>query len=81
MQLHSNDATNGDRTPREPSALTDVYGVASLLKCSPRHVWRMADAGKMPKPYKIGALCRWDRAVIRDWIAQGCPAVRKGARR
>ena len=70
-----------DRTPGESSLLIDVNSVAGLLCCSPRHVWRLADAGRMPRPYKVGALCRWDRAVIRDWITQGCPAVRKAGAR
>jgi len=70
----------GERMPRESSQLSlliDVHDVAAMLKCSPRHVWRLADAGKMPRPYKIGALCRWDRATVERWVAEGCPACRK----
>lgn len=73
----------GNREPREAtelSLLIDVHDVAALLKCSARHIWRMADAGKMPRPHKIGALCRWDRAVIEQWVADGCPSCRKAAR-
>jgi len=69
-----------ERTPGELSLLIDVNDVAELLKCSPRHVWRLADAGKMPRPYKVGALCRWDRAAIEQWVSEGCPPVRKGVR-
>jgi predicted DNA-binding transcriptional regulator AlpA len=65
-------------TPREPSLLIDVHDVAALLKCSARHVWRLADSSRMPRPYKVGALCRWDRAAIERWVAGGClPCQRK----
>ena len=73
--------TDGEEgTPREQSLLVSVLDVAGMLRCSPRHIWRMADAGKMPRPYKIGALCRWDRAAIECWIADGCPSCRKAVR-
>lgn len=68
------DATNGpDRAPAE---LLDVDAVAGLLNCSSRHVYRLSDAGKLPRPRKIGALCRWSRREIVEWIDAGCPAVR-----
>ncbi len=69
-----------ERTPCESSLLIDVNDVAALLKCSARHIWRLADAGKMPRPYKIGALCRWDRSSIEQWVADGCPNCRKAVR-
>ena len=71
-------------TPADASAkLLDVQAVAEMLGCSPRHVYRLSDGGKMPAPIKLGALCRWSAAAIREWIDQGCPAVRniKGAGR
>ncbi len=71
-----------DGAPGELSPLLiDVHAVAGLLGCSPRHVWRMADSGRMPRPYKIGALCRWDRAAIEEWVRQGCPEPGKGGPR
>lgn len=71
----------GEWTPRESSLLIDVKELAALLQCSVRHAWRMADAGKMPRPYKIGALCRWDRGAIERWVGDGCPSVRKAGAR
>lgn len=56
--------------------LLDVKGVAIILDCSPRHVYRMVDAGRMPAPAKLGALVRFDRQKIEDWIASGCKPVR-----
>lgn len=64
-------------------ALLDVGRVAELLNCSPRHVYRLSDAGKMPRPVRLGALIRWRAAELRHWIDDGCPSVRaaKGVRR
>ena len=59
-----------------PVELLDVRAVARLLNCSPRHVYRLADAGKMPAPLRLNALVRWNRAAILAWISEGCPAVR-----
>jgi predicted DNA-binding transcriptional regulator AlpA len=57
-----------DRTP-EPALLLDVAAVAQLLGVSPRHVWRMADAGEFPRPVAVGSkLKRWPRAVVLAWI-------------
>ena len=61
--------------------LVDVQGVAGMCTCSTRHVYRLADAGKMPAPLKLGSLVRWSRAAIEEWIAAGCPSCRKGGRR
>ena len=61
-----------------PAALLDVRAVAAELGCSQRHVYRLADAGRMPAPVKLGALVRWRRAELSEWIADGCPSCRKG---
>lgn len=58
------------------SALLDVQQVAALLRCSTRHVYRLADAGRMPRPLKLGALVRWNLATVLDWISGGCRPVR-----
>jgi len=69
-----------------PSAMLDVQAVADMLSCSTRHVYRLADAGRMPRPVKLGALVRWPRSTgnphtgILDWIADGCPNCRKAVR-
>lgn len=56
--------------------LLDVRAVAALLDCSPRHVYRLADAGRMPPPLRLGSLVRWRRTDMETWLAQGCPRVR-----
>lgn len=58
------------------AALLDVDQVAALCRCSARHVYRLADAGRMPRPLKLGALVRWNRATVLAWIADGCPKIR-----
>ena len=60
------------------AALLDVNEVAAMLGCSARHVYRLTDAGKMPRPVKLGSLVRWNRASIEDWIGGGCKPVRTG---
>jgi len=58
-----------------PAELLDVHAVAALLGgCSIRHVTRLADAGRMPKPIKLGALVRWRRDELAAWLKAGCPA-------
>jgi excisionase family DNA binding protein len=64
--------------PPDQAALLDVRAVAALLDCSSRHVYRLADSGKMPPPVRIGALVRWPRRAIEDWIRGGCRPVRRG---
>jgi excisionase family DNA binding protein len=67
-------------TLTEPAAaaLLDVRAVATLLDCSARHVYRLTDAGRMPPPVRIGALVRWRRADVQEWIDGGCRPVRRG---
>ncbi len=67
----------------ELARLLDVVAVAAMLDVSPRHVYRLADAGKMPRPIKLGGAVRWDRDAIKTWIDSGCASVdsRQGGRR
>lgn len=62
------------------AALLDVRAVAALLDCSPRHVYRMADAGQLPAPVRLGALVRWRRQDLDAWLADGCRPVRRSGR-
>lgn len=61
------------------SALLDVKAVAKLCSCSSRTIRRLADAGSMPRPVKLGALVRWRRADIQTWLDAGCPNMRTRA--
>jgi len=62
---------------RAPAELLDVTQLAALLACSPRHCYRLSDCGKMPRPRKLGALVRWSRQEILNWIDGGCEPVRR----
>jgi predicted DNA-binding transcriptional regulator AlpA len=53
--------------------LLDVKDLEMVLNMSQKHIRRMADAGLMPRPVKVGRLTRWSVADIDRWIANGCP--------
>ena len=61
-------------------ALMSVDDVAAELCCSTRHVRRLSDSGRMPRPIKLGSLVRWPRSVIEAWIQDGCPNCRKATK-
>ncbi len=69
-----------ERAPEAPpvvsAELLGVKAVASLLGCSPRHIYRLADAGQMPLPIKLGSLVRWRRAELMSWLEGGCQPIR-----
>ena len=64
----------------DDAVLLDVRQVAARLGCSTRHALRMADSGRMPAPLKLGALSRWRRDELTDWVNAGCPSTRKGGK-
>lgn len=57
------------------SKLIDAAEVSHLLGLSARTVWRLKDAGKIPKPVAIGRMVRWRKDEIDQWITEGCPPV------
>jgi excisionase family DNA binding protein len=56
--------------------LLNVKQTSAMLGASARTVYRLADAGKLPAPVRLGGLTRWRRAELLDWIAGGCAPVR-----
>jgi excisionase family DNA binding protein len=68
-------AFNGSASGLGRPALIDVQQVAELLGCSARHVYRLADRGGMPRPVRLGALVRWNRSAVEEWIRTGCPRM------
>ena len=58
------------------AVMLDVGQVATILNCSSRHVYRMSDAGAMPRPRHLGTLVRWPRVEIEAWVKAGCPSCR-----
>jgi prophage regulatory protein len=65
---------------REQSRMLTVQQVAKLLGISSRSVYRLSDAGRMPRPLRLGGSVRWDRTVIESWIASNCPQDKGGKR-
>lgn len=61
--------------PELAQELLDPRQVGAIAKCSPRHLHRLAESGRMPAPIRLGTLVRWPRRSIEDWIAAGCPRV------
>lgn len=57
------------------SALITAKEVASLLGISVRSVWRMESSQQLPSAVRLGGLVRWQRSVIMQWIADGCPKM------
>jgi excisionase family DNA binding protein len=53
----------------------NVGETARYCGVSERHIYRLADAGRMPQSIKLGASRRWDRVALDAWIAAGCPAT------
>jgi predicted DNA-binding transcriptional regulator AlpA len=49
----------------------DMAGVAK------RSWWRYVSSGKAPAPVRLGGAVRWRRSELAEWIAAGCPRVRK----
>ena len=67
-----------------PAQFLDADGCAARYDFSPEHWRRLVDAGKAPQPTRFGRLCRWSKAELEAWEAEGCPLirnVRKGGRR
>lgn len=58
-------------------SLLTVEDVAKKIRCSPRTVHRLKDAGLMPPPRRIGSMIRWDRSELEAWIVEGCKSVRR----
>jgi len=53
--------------------LISVSELATILKISPRSVWRLLSAGRIVEPIRIGGTVRWRFSEVKDWIQQGCP--------
>ena len=69
----------GDGSTAEPVHLSGTAAVAQMLGCSPRHVRKLCDSGRMPRPIKLSnRLIRWPHVQIEECIAGGCRPVEKG---
>lgn len=63
---------------RELLTAAESAEVAGVAK---RSWWRYVSSGKAPAPVRLGGAVRWRRSELAEWIAAGCPRVRKEAGR
>lgn len=54
--------------------LVDFKGAAELLSVSPSGLRNLNNAGKVPKPRKLGGRCLFDVSELRAWSKNGCPS-------
>jgi len=69
-----------DVNGRNGKTMLSVTELAKRWGCSERHVRRMADAGRCPRPIKFGSLLKWPIALIEQWESDGCPHVRNATK-
>lgn len=71
-------------TNQTDNDVLDINGVAVLLKCSAEHVRRMSARGQFLPPARLGALLRWSRSAVLEWLrsnyASANPTVDRGGR-
>ena len=68
-------SSHGSRDER----LLPIGRVAEILGCSTRKIYSLVDSGMMPTPIRLGGSIRWDRHVLDQWIADGCPRCQQEA--
>ena len=61
----------GIRDTTNKSLTLDATEVAQLLGISKRTVYRLLDAGQIPKPIKLGNATRWRRSDIELFVEAG----------
>ncbi|TXH13088.1 MAG: DNA-binding protein [Hyphomicrobiaceae bacterium] len=59
-----------------PELLTTKQA-AELLGLGERTLWRYSNSGRAPAPIRIGSTVRYRRAELLEWIADGCPAIKR----
>lgn len=67
MAVGQSDQSAADRV------MINARQLAVILQVSPRQVWRMLSAKRVPQPIRIGNVVRWRMAEVEQWIVAGCP--------
>jgi len=57
--------------------LIDAKTLAEILSVSPRTVWRLRAAGKLPQAVTFGGSVRWRLSDIALWQELRCPSTRE----
>lgn len=53
--------------------LLDANEAARLLSISSRTLWKLASAGRVPEPVRLGRSVRWRPSELQAWVDAGCP--------
>ena len=64
----------------DPEALRELLTAAEsadMAGVAKRRWWRYVSSGRAPAPVRLGGAVRWRRSELAEWIAAGCPRVRK----
>lgn len=61
------------RNPGQNPLAYSARQLADSLGMSLRHVRRLASSGMLPRPCRLGRLCRWPAEEIHRWLAAGTP--------
>lgn len=62
---------------KESLILVGANELAQMLSVSPRHIWRMKAASKLPKSINFGRCVCWVLSDIRLFIQMGCPSQKE----
>lgn len=68
------------KSPQPNPTLIDFPEAARRLDISTRHLRRLVDAGRTPRPIRLGGSVRFNAAALGQWVEAGCPDLRKGGR-
>ena len=79
--MQNQETCSEPRTVSPNVTMLDINGVAEMLGCSPRSIYRLIDDGRIPKPVRLRSMIRWPRGQIERWVAEGCPKSRVGRSR
>ena len=63
--------------PEHLRELLSAAESAEMAGVAKRSWWRYVSSGKAPAPVHLGGAVRWRRRELAEWIAAGCPRVRK----
>jgi predicted DNA-binding transcriptional regulator AlpA len=57
--------------------LVDLSTLASMLDVSSKTVRRLLATNQLPTPLRLGRSLRWSVDILKKWIADGCPELKK----
>lgn len=72
------------KTTLDPEHLRELLTAAEsadMAGVAKRSWWRYVSSGRAPAPVRLGGAVRWRRSELAEWIAAGCPRVRKQVER